>query len=117
MIRLIEGISTLLGFGIVRVSGLSMAPALADGDFVLFRRFSPNDIPSPGRVVVVRHQQLGTIVKLLGEEVAPGQFRLHGLSALSMDSHHLGNTMRRDLIGQAVLRMGANGTAWLAKAG
>ena len=113
MIRLVQGIGALLGFGIVRVSGLSMVPALENGDFVLFRRLSADHSLSPGVVVVVRHQRLGTIVKLLGEETAPGQFRLHGLSALSMSSHHMGNTARQDIIGQAVLRIGPHGTTRL----
>lgn len=113
MIRLIQGIGTLLGFGIIRVSGLSMGPALADGDFVLFRRLSPADIPSPGTIVIVRHQRLGTIIKLLGEETTPGQFRLRGLSALSMDSNHMGNVARQDIIGQAVLRIGRYGVSSL----
>ncbi|MXW40868.1 MAG: hypothetical protein F4Z75_06985 [Synechococcus sp. SB0668_bin_15] len=113
MIRLFQGIGALLGFGIVRVSGLSMAPALEDGDFVLFRRLSADDGPSPGLIVVVRHRRLGTIIKLLGKETAPGQFRLHGLSALSTDSRHMGNTARQEIIGQAVLRIGANGMSRL----
>ncbi|SAY39345.1 S24/S26 family peptidase [Candidatus Synechococcus spongiarum] len=113
MIHLIQGIGALLGFGIVRVSGLSMVPALEDGDFVLFRRLSADHGLSPGVIVVVRHQRLGTIVKLLGEEAAPGHFKLHGLSALSMGSHHMGNTARQNIIGLAVLRIGTHGTSRL----
>ena len=113
MIRLVQGIGALLGFGIVRVSELSMVPALEDGDFVLFRRLSADHGLSPGVIVVVRHQRLGTMVKMLGEEAAPGQFRLHGLSALSTDSNHMGNTARQDVIGQAVLRIGPHGTTRL----
>ena len=115
MIRLVQGISALLGLGIIRVSGLSMVPVLDDGDFVVYRRRSGNHSVSPGEIVVVRHQQLGTIIKLLGEEVAPGQFRLHGLSALSMDSRRMGITTRQDIIGQAILRIGANGTTRLRR--
>ena len=113
MIRLVQAVGALLGFGIVRVSGLSMVPALADGDFVLFRRLSADHSPSPGAIVVVRHQRLGVIVKLLGEEATPGQFRLHGLSVLSMDSRHMGNAARQDIIGRAVLRIGPHGTTRL----
>lgn len=113
MIRLFQGIGDLLGFGIVRVSGLSMVPALEDGDFVLFHRLSADHGLSPGVIVVVRHQRLGTIVKLLGEEAAPGRFRLHGLSALSTDSRHMGNTARQDIIGRAVLRIGPHGATGL----
>ena len=113
MIRLIQGIGALLGLGIVRVSGLSMVPALEDGDFVVFRRLSADHRLSPGVVVAVRHQRLGTIIKLLGEEATPGQFRLHGLSALSMDSRHMGNAARQDIIGQALLRIGPHGTTRL----
>lgn len=117
MIRLFQfqGIDALLGFGIVRVSGLSMVPALEDGDFVLFRRLSADDSPSPGLIVVVRHQRLGTIVKLLGKETAPGHFRLHGLSALSTDSRRMGNTARKEIVGQALLRIGANGMSGLRR--
>lgn len=115
MIRLVQGIGALLGFGIVRVSGLSMVPALENGDFVLFRRLSPAEQPSPGTIVVVRHQRLGTIVKLLGEETRPGRFKLHGLSALSMDSNHMGNAARQDIIGPAVLRIGRHGTSGLRR--
>ena len=113
MIRLIQGIGTLLGFGIIRVSGLSMVPALEDGDFLLFRPLSPASHPSPGRIVIVRHQRLGTIVKLLGEETRPGYFRLHGLSPLSTDSNHMGDVERQTIIGQAVLRIGRHGASSL----
>ena len=105
--------SPLPGFGIMRVAGLSMGPALEDGDFVLFRWLSAVDHPSSGTIVIVRHQHLGTIVKLLGEETKPGRFRLHGLSALSMDSNHMGDTARRQIIGQAILRIGRHGVSRL----
>ena len=111
---LVQAVGALVGLGIVRVSGLSMVPALEDGDFVVFRRLSGGDSPSPGSMVVVRHRRLGMIIKLLGEEVAPGQFRLHGLSALSMDSQRMGNTARQDVIGQVLLRVGPQG---LSRAG
>lgn len=113
MIDLIQGIGTLPGFGIVRVSGLSMRPALEDGDFVLFRRLSAADNPFPGMIVIIRHQRLGTIVKLLGQEARPGHFGLHGLSALSTDSNHLGRAERQDIIGQAVLRIWRHGVSGL----
>ena len=115
MIRLAQGIGTLLGFGIIRVAGLSMVPTLQDGDFILFRRLSADDSPSPGRIVIVRHQRLGTIVKLLEEETRPDRFRLSGLSALSVDSSHMGNVARQDIIGQAVLRIGRHGTSRLTR--
>lgn len=111
--RLVQGIGALLGFGMIRVSGLSMGPVLEDGDFVLFHRFSPRDQPSPGAIVIVRHQRLGTIVKLLGEETRPGEFRLRGLSALSMDTNHMGTVARQDIVGQAILRIGRHDTSGL----
>ena len=107
MRRLLQGVGTLLGFGIIRVSGPSMAPALQDGDFVLFRRLSAADNPCPGAIVIVRHQHLGTIIKLLGKETGLGQFSLHGLSAMSMASNHMGAVARQNIIGQAVLRIGS----------
>lgn len=113
MIHLIQGIVPLPGCGIVRVSGLSMAPVLEDGDFVLFRRFSPGESPSPGAIVIVRHRRLGTIIKLLDQETRQGRFRLRGLSALSTDSHHLGDAARQDIIGRAVLRIWRHGVSRL----
>lgn len=113
LIRPIQGIVTLLGFGIVRVSGLSMVPTLEDGDFVLFRRFRTGERPSPGTIVIVRHQFLGTIIKLLDQETKPGQFRLRGLSALSTDSNHMGSAARQDIMGQAVLRIWRHGVSGL----
>ncbi len=90
-----------------------MVPVLEDGDFVLFCRLSPINNPSAGRIVIVRHQRLGTIIKLLGEEVRPGHFRLHGLSPLSTDSNHMGDVGREDMIGCAVLRIGHHGVSSL----
>lgn len=113
MIRLIQSIVPLPGFGIVRVSGLSMAPALEDGDFVLFRRFSPGERPSPGTIVIVRHRRLGTIIKLVDQEAKSGRFRLRGVSALSTDSRHLGDAELQDIIGRAVLRIGRHGVSRL----
>lgn len=113
MIRLIQGIVPLPGCGIVRVSGLSMAPVLEEGDFVLFRRFAPGESPSPGMIVVVRHRRLGTIIKLLDQEIGPGRFRLRGLSMLSTDSRHLGDAVRQDIIGRAVLRIWRHGVSRL----
>ncbi|MYG64446.1 MAG: peptidase S24 [Synechococcus sp. SB0669_bin_7] len=113
LVRPIQGIVTLLGFRIVRVSGLSMVPALADGDFVLFRRFLPGESPCPGTIVIVRHRRLGIIIKLLDQETKPGHFRLRGLSALSTDSNRMGNTARQNIMGQAVLRIGRHGVSGL----
>ena len=113
MIRLIPSIGTLPGLGIVRVSGLSMVPALDDGDFVLFRRFSPADHPPPGGVVIVHHPHLGTIIKVLDQEIKSGYFRLRGLSVLSTDSNHMGDVARQNIIGEAVLRIGRHGASGL----
>ena len=90
-----------------------MVPALEEGDFVLFRRLFLADNLSPGKIVIVRHQRLGTIIKLLGEGTKPGLFKLRGLSVLSTDSNHMGEVRRQEIIGQATLRIGRHGLSWL----
>ncbi len=98
-------IGAFLGFGIVRVSGLSMRPLLEEGDFILFHRLAATKVPKPGAIVIVHHEHLGTIVKLLGEETPSGRFKLAGLSVVSTEAAHLGQVKRQDIVGQAMVRI------------
>jgi nickel-type superoxide dismutase maturation protease len=81
----------------VAVSGPSMLPALAPGDWVLVRR---TNAPRPGRVVVVRRPER-LVVKRLVRWTGDGRAWVEGdNAAVSGDSRTFGPVERADVVGE-----------------
>jgi len=91
-------------FEIIKVSGHSLDPSYADGDFVLVSR-----LPillfgiRPGDAVVFRHPTLGKLIKLV-ERVEDGGSRVFviGLDPLSRDSRIFGALPRALVLGKVI---------------
>jgi hypothetical protein len=88
-----------------RVVGLSMAPTLNDGDFVLALAPRWAGAARPGDIVVVKHAELGIIVKRVSAVAADGALALAGDNPLSRSPQALGSVPREALLGRAWLRL------------
>ena len=85
-----------------------MAPLLADGDYVLLKRYGKSRSPRTGDVVCVARKGELTLIKRLGERLEDGRFRLTGDAASSAPSVDLGLVDVNALIGRAVISISGN---------
>ncbi|MEM1192146.1 MAG: S24 family peptidase [Pseudomonadota bacterium] len=86
----------MFGLRLVKICGDSMAPVLPDGSYTLFSHafgLTAEDI------VLVEHEQFGTIVKAIAR-IHRGQFSIKGLSPRSTDEKVLGPVWRHQIIGK-----------------
>jgi len=98
---------------VLRVRGRSMAPALADGDYVLLTRYGQLRGPRTGDVVCIARPGELVMIKRLGEQSKDGRFQLSGDAAASMPSIDLGLVAAHEIIGRAVLRISGNAIQWI----
>ncbi len=108
--RILLGGLAALGLGLIRVRGRSMAPTLADGDYVLVRRPGRRGALTvrTGDVVCVRRPGLPMMIKRLGaRDGASGRFALSGDGIGSMPSVDLGTVAGDEVLGRAVLVISA----------
>ncbi|MEM1112794.1 MAG: S24/S26 family peptidase [Pseudomonadota bacterium] len=87
----------------VRVAGHSMAPELNDKDYVLIVR-GPRSRYLVGQVVMVRHPELGTIIKRI-LEVKGRRYRLAGDNPASMPSYKMGWIHHSQIAGRVLTRI------------
>lgn len=81
----------LLGLERVEVRGNSMQPTLADGDWLIARRYGRRRSPSAGHVVLARHPFDGPdILKRVESVDVHGAWLLGDNSDASTDSRHFG---------------------------
>ena len=100
-------------WGLVRVSGNSMAPLLADGDFVLYRRVRGTGPVAPGSVIVANHAQFGMIIKTV-DAVSPDlEYTVSGVSTLSTEARQLGRIRHDQVIGIVSLRIAPSGLSFV----
>ena len=90
---------------VARVVGLSMAPTLRDGDFVLALRQRSASRLVPGDIVLVNHPSLGVLVKRLQRIDAAGQLELAGDGLSSSSSEAMGKVPSAAVLGRAWLRI------------
>ncbi len=101
---------TLLGWGVVRVEGRSMAPTLEDGDYVIVRDYGPGRRrPRVGDIALLDHPRLGRLLKRLADE-SDGHFSLIGDGVATTPSIDLGSVPPERLLARVVWRV-ARGTA------
>lgn len=95
---------------VLRISGVSMAPTLSDGDFILALS---DDVcarpPAIGSVVVLRHAELGVLVKRVLKTEEFGKIAVGGDNPMSSSSESLGTFASDQIIGRAFLRIPKNG--------
>ena len=102
-------------FGLYRVAGESMLPALAPGDLLLGWRWS-RPRPRPGRVVVARGPAGRPLVKRVArlaavptpaavDAPADGFWLLGDNAAASTDSRHFGVISGRDIEAAIIFRL------------
>lgn len=91
---------------VYRVRGASMAPWARAGDYLLLGRFAARHA-RPGRVVVVDHAELGTIVKRIDRVDEHGGLLLAGDASASSSSESLGVVPGERVIGRVLLRIRA----------
>lgn len=95
-------------FKLIRVRGVSMSPALADGELLLVRRLSAaqRDGLRAGHIACFRHPDLGLIVKrVLGRLEGPPRFRLGSENRLGSGDAALGPLPASALVGRVILRL------------
>lgn len=94
---------------ILRVSGVSMAPTLSDGDYVLALSHKVcAQPPAVGSVIVVRHPDLGVLVKRV-VAVEGGRIAIDGDNPTSLDRSGLGSIKASQVLGRALLRIPKKG--------
>lgn len=89
-------VRAVIGSGIIRVQGNSMVPLAQDGDFILSRPLTWLDKIQVGDVVVVRHPDLGFILKAVSL-IEAGSVKLEGLSFLSSNPEYFGLVRTTDI--------------------
>lgn len=85
---------------VARVSGLSMSPGLMPGDFVWALRWPARGY-RPGQCVLVRHAELGLIVKRIQACEADGVW-LRGDSGMSDSPQAMGLQSYDRLLGRVI---------------
>jgi Peptidase S24-like len=93
----------------VRVRGVSMSPALGDGDFVLVASGRFCGPARVGSVVLVAHPQLGMLLKRIVAHDCQRRVKLQGDNALSIASEDLGYMPADSVAGKAILRIARSG--------
>ncbi|MEL6212607.1 MAG: S24/S26 family peptidase [Pseudomonadota bacterium] len=99
---------------IIKVAGVSMAPALNDGDFVIAEAGVSVGALSDGDIVVVDHPRFGAIVKAIGPVDGSGRRRLYGVSDRSTPADALGYVEPGGRVARARWRVGRRGIARIA---
>lgn len=90
----------MFGVRIHRISGNSMLPNLADGDYVLsYKPFSENSYQA-GDVVLLDHEKFGRIVKRILKIHSDNSFAMRGDSEQSVASLELGDASLSDVLGK-----------------
>ena len=87
----------MLGGLINRVRGNSMAPTLADGDYVIGRRLSRRRPLRPGDIVVIDHPRYGRMVKRVATVDPDGSLTLKGDNAATVASVDIGRVQPKDV--------------------
>ncbi|MEM9682110.1 MAG: S24/S26 family peptidase [Pseudomonadota bacterium] len=101
----------MFGWQIVRVAGDSMAPALRHGDYLVGRRTCQVDI---GAIVLVRHRELGRIVKRVKAVEPGGVFRIAGDNPASTSEADIGPVSIEDIAAVVRLRISPHGVTRLS---
>lgn len=95
---------------VLRITGVSMAPTLSDGDFILALS---DDVcaqpPALGSVIVLKHAELGVLVKRVLKLEDGGRVTVGGDNPMSATSESLGCFESSQIIGRALLRIPKNG--------
>lgn len=110
-------IGAVFGLGIVRISGPSMQPLFADGDYLIFRRIGKSDTPASlaGQSIIVRHPQFGQILKAAIPAKTPGKVALKGMSILSTEADHLGEVGMETVLGVGTVRISPRGLSFVRR--
>lgn len=90
----------LMGFGLFRVHGHSMAPGLLPGDYLLTRPYWPWQQPQPGDQVVYAAPQGGLLIKTVTALWADNTVSVRGDSGLSAPQVDLGQVPVAAIIGK-----------------
>ena len=93
---------TVLGFGLLRVEGRSMAPTIMPGDYVLLGRFRRQRPPRPGDIAVYADADGRRLVKRLVKRLTNGRFMVRGDGVLSAPSGDLGPVRAAALHGRVL---------------
>lgn len=88
----------MFGYRLYRINGPSMEPALHGGDVIAARKAKT---PKPGRIYVVDHSDLGTIVKRLKSIQADGRYIFEGDNAASTPASIIAPVMGARILGEA----------------
>jgi len=99
---------------LARVAGISMAPTLRDGDFVVAVSARWWGRPRRGDIVLGEHAELGLIIKRVADVDGQGRLTLAGDNPFSRESALLGSLPASAVWGRAVLRV-APGAAGLSR--
>lgn len=97
-------------FGLIKVSGDSMVPALYDGDIIITKK--PRSL-RPGLIYVIDHSDLGVIIKRLGRIDARGLAVLAGDNPASTPPALMGAVEPTRIRARAWLSLSKRGLAWL----
>lgn len=94
---------------ILRVAGVSMAPTLSDGDYVVALS---DDVcaqpPAVGSVVVISHPDLGVLVKRV-LAVTEDSISIGGDNPMSVAADSIGSVKTSQVLGRALLRIPKKG--------
>ncbi len=88
-----------------RITGESMLPVLADGDYVVSARRRGG--PRAGQLVLVNHPDYGTICKRVAGVEADGSLLLRGENPASVESASLGRVDGDRVVGTVLLTIPA----------
>lgn len=92
----------MLPIRIARVRGRSTEPKLGDGTFVLFRR---SKRVKRGDVVLVKHPELGWMVKRVGALAKNGRVALNGMPKFEDGSARRSSVDRSEVFGKPLMRI------------
>ncbi len=87
---------------IARVYGRSLEPAIREGTFAVFRR--KREVRR-GDIVLVRHPELGKLVKKVATFTLKGRVALHGMSEHGATGEGQASVPRRDVLGTMMFRI------------
>jgi phage repressor protein C with HTH and peptisase S24 domain len=91
-------------FKVLRVSGNSLSPEYADGDYVLLSRIPVlAGLLAPGDVIAFENDEFGVMIKLVDSISTDGtEITVKGTHPLSVDSGRFGPVKRKRVIGKVI---------------
>ena len=96
---------------VFRVTGNSMSPTLIEGDYVIVKKYKSR--PIDGSIAVIKHPELGKLIKRISLNDKNGKVTLSGDNSLSIPSNIIGEFDQKLIKYQAVWRISPIGLSRL----